>query len=159
MSMPVKVDGDTVVTFGDVAMLQRTFKDPTGFARINGEPALVLEVSKRSGANIIETIAQVRQLIEEAKPQLPDSLEIRYIMDQSEEVDQELAPVPDLLSSAQNLSTNKDKAASICWESSLADLINRVNLNGPLQPVPPTMLSVNRHQTLASLVGSLARSL
>ncbi len=39
MSMPVKVDGDTVVTFGDVAMLQRTFKDPTGFARINGEPA------------------------------------------------------------------------------------------------------------------------
>ena len=86
MSMPVKVDGDTVVTFGDVAMLQRTFKDPTGFARINGEPALVLEVSKRSGANIIETIAQVRQLIEEAKPQLPDSLEIRYIMDQSEEV-------------------------------------------------------------------------
>ncbi|PTB91128.1 MFS transporter, partial [Marinobacter sp. B9-2] len=86
MSMPIKVDGDTVVTFGDVAMLQRTFKDPTGFARINGEPALVLEVSKRSGANIIETIAQVRELIDQARPELPDSLEIRYIMDQSEEV-------------------------------------------------------------------------
>ncbi|MBW0149215.1 efflux RND transporter permease subunit [Marinobacter arenosus] len=86
MSMPVKVDGDTVVTFGDVAMLQRTFKDPTGFARINGEPALVLEVSKRTGANIIETVAQVRELVEHARPQLPDTLEVRYIMDQSEEV-------------------------------------------------------------------------
>lgn len=86
MSMPIKVDGDTVVTFGDVAMLQRTFKDPTGFARINGEPALVLEVSKRSGANIIETVGQVRELIARAQPQLPDSLDIRYIMDQSDEV-------------------------------------------------------------------------
>ncbi|MCG7201646.1 efflux RND transporter permease subunit [Marinobacter pelagius] len=86
MSMPVKVDGDTVVTFGDVAMLQRTFKDPTGFARINGKPALVLEVSKRSGANIIETVDQVRELIDQAGPQLPESLDIRYIMDQSDEV-------------------------------------------------------------------------
>jgi len=86
MSMPVKVDGDTVVTFGDIAMLQRTFKDPTGFARINGEPALVLEVSKRSGANIIETIEQIRTLLDDARPRLPETLEIRYIMDQSEEV-------------------------------------------------------------------------
>ncbi|AOY88329.1 MFS transporter [Marinobacter salinus] len=86
MSLPVKVDGDTVVTFGDVAMLQRTFKDPTGFARINGEPALVLEISKRTGANIIETVGQVRTLIDQAKSRLPDTLEVRYIMDQSEEV-------------------------------------------------------------------------
>jgi multidrug efflux pump len=86
MSMPVKVSGDTVITFGDVAMLQRTFKDPTGFARINGEPALVLEVSKRSGANIIETVEQIRALIDQARPQLPDTLDIRYIMDQSDEV-------------------------------------------------------------------------
>lgn len=86
MSMPIKVDGDTVVTFGDVAMLQRTFKDPRGFARINGETAVVLEVSKRTGANIIETVGQVRELIAQAQPQLPDALEVRYIMDQSDEV-------------------------------------------------------------------------
>lgn len=86
MSMPVKVDGDTVVTFGDVAMLQRTFKDPRGYARINGEPALVLEISKRTGANIIETVEKVKALIESAGPQLPDELEVRYIMDQSGEV-------------------------------------------------------------------------
>jgi multidrug efflux pump len=67
-------------------MLQRTFKDPRGFARINGEPALVLEISKRTGSNIIETVEKVKALIERAGPQLPDELEVRYIMDQSGEV-------------------------------------------------------------------------
>jgi multidrug efflux pump len=86
MAMPIKVDGDTVITFSDVAMLERTFKDPLGFARINGEPALVLEVSKRTGANIIETVEQVKGLIKAAEDQLPAELEVRYIMDQSGEV-------------------------------------------------------------------------
>lgn len=86
MTMPIKVDGDTVVTFGDVAMLQRTFRDPRGFARINGEPALVLEVSKRTGANIIATVEKVKDLIRAADSQLPDELEVRYIMDQSGDV-------------------------------------------------------------------------
>jgi multidrug efflux pump len=86
MAMPVKVSGDRVVTFGDVAMLQRSFKDPTGFARINGEPAVVLEVSKRAGANILETVAQVRGLMDAAAPRLPEELEVRYTMDQSEDV-------------------------------------------------------------------------
>ncbi len=91
MSMPVKVSGDRVVTFGDVAVLQRTFKDPTGFARINGEPAVVLEVSKRSGANILETVAKVRALMDAAAPQLPENLEVRYTMDQSEDVQETLS--------------------------------------------------------------------
>ncbi|HEV8079007.1 MAG TPA: efflux RND transporter permease subunit [Marinobacter sp.] len=91
MSIPVKVSGDTVITFGDVAMLQRSYKDPQGFARINGEPALVLEVSKRSGANIIATSAQIRELIVAAQERLPRELDIRYIMDQSGEVQDMLA--------------------------------------------------------------------
>jgi len=86
MTMPIKVDGDTVVTFRDVAMLQRTFRDPQGFARINGEPALVLEVSKRTGANVIATVEKVKELIRAADSELPDELEVRYIMDQSGDV-------------------------------------------------------------------------
>jgi multidrug efflux pump len=86
MNMPIKVVGDSVVTFADVATIRRTFKDPTGFARINGQPAIVLEVAKRSGANIIETIDQVKALMEQAKPLLPPGVEVSYIMDQSQEV-------------------------------------------------------------------------
>lgn len=86
MSMPIKVVAGSVVTFADVASIRRTFKDPTGFARINGQPAIVLEVAKRSGANIIETIDQVKALLEQAKPLLPPGVEVSYIMDQSQEV-------------------------------------------------------------------------
>ncbi|XOZ32651.1 efflux RND transporter permease subunit [Halomonadaceae bacterium KBTZ08] len=87
MTMPLKVADDSVVTFGDVATLQRTFKDPQGFARIDGEPAVVLEISKRAGANIIETVHKVQALLDQARPRLPDAVRMTTIMDQSEEVD------------------------------------------------------------------------
>ncbi|WP_280549401.1 efflux RND transporter permease subunit [Halomonas sp. 11-S5] len=86
MAMPVKIDGDRVVTFGDVAWIHPTFKDPGGFARIDDQPALVLEISKRAGANIIATVAQVQGLLDEAAGLIPDELEITTILDQSETV-------------------------------------------------------------------------
>jgi len=86
MSMPLKVADDSVVTFADVATLQRTYKDPDGFARINGEPAVVLEISKRAGANIIETVGKVQHLLSRAESRLPNAVTVRTIMDQSEDV-------------------------------------------------------------------------
>lgn len=86
LSMPIKVDGDAVVTFADVATVSRSFKDPQGFARINGQPAVVLEVKKRSGANIIETIEKTRQIIDQARAFFPEGMQVNYIMDQSKDV-------------------------------------------------------------------------
>ena len=90
MAMPVKVDGDRVVTFGDVAWIRPAFKDPEGFARIDGQPALVLEIAKRAGANIIATVEQVHALLDEAGGLLPEGLEVTTIMDQSEMVEEML---------------------------------------------------------------------
>lgn len=86
MSLPIKVRGDTVVTFADVATIRRTFKDPTGFARIDGQPALALEIKKRSGANIIQTVAAVRELIDDMRAEWPDSITVKYTQDESEQV-------------------------------------------------------------------------
>ncbi|MGH1578795.1 efflux RND transporter permease subunit [Planktotalea sp.] len=86
MAMPVKVRGNAVVTFADVATIRRTFEDPSSFARINGQPALALEVTKRSGANIIDTVADVKALIEELRVDWPDSVEVTYLQDQSKQV-------------------------------------------------------------------------
>jgi multidrug efflux pump len=86
MSMPVKVRGDAVVTFGDVATIRRTFEDPSSFARINGQPALALEITKRSGANIIETVDAVRAVVEELRVEWPESIKITYLQDQSKQV-------------------------------------------------------------------------
>lgn len=86
LRMPVKVAGDRVVTFADVASVRRTFKDPEGFARIDGQPTLALEVSKRVGANIIETVAAVRAVVEAKRQDWPKTLQVTYLQDKSEQV-------------------------------------------------------------------------
>jgi len=87
MAMPVKVEDNTVVTFGDVATVRRTFEDPTSFARIDGQPALALEVKKRSGANIIDTVTATRNVIADLQEDWPDTVNITYLQDQSEQVE------------------------------------------------------------------------
>jgi len=86
LNMPVKTVGDLVVTFKDIASVRRTFKDPEGFARVGGKPAMVLEVKKKVGANIIETIEQVQALVNEHQKLWPVELKHSYILDQSNEV-------------------------------------------------------------------------
>lgn len=86
MNVPIKVSGNAVVTFEDVATVRRAFEDPTGFARIDGQPAISLEVKKRSGANIIATVDSVRSLIAEMQQDWPDSLDVTFLQDQSEQV-------------------------------------------------------------------------
>lgn len=86
MALPIKVEGDTVVSFRDVATVKRTFKDPQGFARVNGEPSLSLEVKKRVGANIISTIEAVKAEVEARKAFWPAALEHTYISDKSGEI-------------------------------------------------------------------------
>ncbi|NVK17671.1 MAG: efflux RND transporter permease subunit [Methylocystaceae bacterium] len=90
MNQPLKVEGDSVVTLGDIAEIRRTFKDPTSFARVNGKPAVALEVSKRTGENIIETIEHVREIVlqeQAAWPQaLQENLQISYSQDRSNQI-------------------------------------------------------------------------
>lgn len=86
MELPILVRGQTVVTFADVATIRRTFEDPTGFARIDGQPALALEIKKRVGANIIETVAEVRAVVEATQGEWPDNVQVRYTLDESETV-------------------------------------------------------------------------
>lgn len=86
LNMPVKVSGDTAVTFADIGELRRTFRDPESFARINSEPGIALEVSKRTGENIIDTIAQVRATIAEAQADWPETVHVTYSQDKSDNI-------------------------------------------------------------------------
>ena len=52
--LPLKTDGNTVVTFGDVATITRTLADATDYTTVNGSPALIMGISKKLGTNIIE---------------------------------------------------------------------------------------------------------
>ena len=86
LALPVKVDGDRVVTFADVATVRRGFKDPEGFARVGGQPAVTLEIKKRVGANIIDTVARVRDIVEAEREHWPPAVEVAYMQDKSDDI-------------------------------------------------------------------------
>ncbi|HBT42037.1 MAG TPA: MFS transporter, partial [Rhodospirillaceae bacterium] len=87
VTMPVAFKGDAVVTFGDVGEVRRGFKDPDGFARIHGEKAIVLEVVKRTGENIIDTIETVRGVVAQEQAGWPEEVRravtVDFIQDKS----------------------------------------------------------------------------
>jgi len=85
-NMPVKVNGDAVVRFRDIAEIRRTFKDPESFARVDGKPAIALEITKRTGENIIETIEQVRAVVEAERAFFPAAMEVTYAQDRSQDI-------------------------------------------------------------------------
>jgi multidrug efflux pump len=86
LRLPVKVDRDRVVHFGDIASVRRTFKDATTYARIDGRPAIAMEVVKRAGANIIDTIEQVRRVVAEEQKIWPSTVSVTYSRDKSRDI-------------------------------------------------------------------------
>lgn len=88
LEMPVKVDGKQVITFGDIATVRRSFRDPDSFARLDGESAVVLDVKKRAGENIIETVDLVKTVMEKAQQRedWPSNLMVKYTWDESKDV-------------------------------------------------------------------------
>ncbi|MDA1284709.1 MAG: efflux RND transporter permease subunit, partial [Proteobacteria bacterium] len=80
---PIKINNKKVIKFKDIAKLKRKFKDPENFARLNGQSSFTLEISKRIGANIVDTVNQVKIIVEQEKLKLPSKINITYSGDDS----------------------------------------------------------------------------
>ena len=81
--LPVKSGADTVVTLADLAHIRRTFKDRQRYARVNGADAISITVSKRTGANLVSTVDQVRAVVERHRAQLPAKVRLFVTQDQA----------------------------------------------------------------------------
>ena len=81
--LPVKANGDTVVTLSDLANIRRTFKDRDQYARVNGSNTISINVSKRLKANLVDTVDQVKAVVESYRPSLPNRVELFYTQDQA----------------------------------------------------------------------------
>lgn len=102
MEQPIKVDGDRVITFQDVAQVRRSYKDANSFARLDGNPSVSLEIKKRPGENIISTVDQVKELVESARQSSiwPNSIIVTYTGDQTKDVKMMLGDLQNNVSSA-----------------------------------------------------------
>ena len=90
-NLPVKVNGDSIVTLGELADIKLTFEDLRGTARFNGEKTVALQIIQRKGSNIIDTVAVVKEKVLSARDKWPSELKqsvsVNFAMDLSKEVE------------------------------------------------------------------------
>ncbi|MGX1306086.1 multidrug efflux pump [Amorphus suaedae] len=82
-SLPIKQNAEGVVTLDDIADVRRTFKDPSSYTRVNGKPAIAIEVVKRLGTNIIDNNQAVRDVVDREIADWPSTIRVDYLLDQS----------------------------------------------------------------------------
>ncbi|MEQ8782404.1 MAG: efflux RND transporter permease subunit [Roseibium album] len=85
-TLPIKQAGEGVVTLSDVAEVRRTFKDADSYTRVNGSPAIALDVTKRIGTNIIENNLAIRAVVDEATKDWPETIQVDYMIDMSSNI-------------------------------------------------------------------------
>lgn len=100
LDMPIRTQGDSSITVRDIAEIRRTFKDPENFARLNGQRAIALEIVKRSGENIIDTIDNVRALVDAEQQFWPSNVEVSFTQDESKNIKTMLADLQNNVISA-----------------------------------------------------------
>ena len=76
--------GEGTVTLGDVAEIRKTYKDTESYARVNGKPAVALQVKKRIGENVLEINKIVREESEKYTNNLSENIKIDFTSDNSD---------------------------------------------------------------------------
>jgi multidrug efflux pump len=90
-NVPLVASTGASVTLGDVAQVRPTFKDATSVTRVNGRPAMTIEVSKRTGANLIETVDGVKKTVLALRATWPEAIQVTFTQDKSKVIRQMLA--------------------------------------------------------------------
>ncbi len=82
--IPVRNNGDGVITLGNIADVRRKFKDTDGFSLINGKKTIAIDVRKRLTANLIKTVDASRETIAVFRDQFSANIDIDYTFDSSD---------------------------------------------------------------------------
>ena len=88
--LPVRGRGGRVFRLGDLATVRPEEDNGGRFNRINGQPAITMDISRQSTADAIHTAAALRKAIDELRPTLPPRVELRIVNDESEELAEQL---------------------------------------------------------------------
>ena len=82
--IPVARRTDHTVLLGDVAKVEDGTEEPTSFASSNGKSAVVLEVRKQSGTNVVQVVNNIRDRLAELRPIIPKGYSVEVAADQSD---------------------------------------------------------------------------
>ena len=81
--LPIVAGPNAVVRAQELATIRSTFKDAETITRLNGKPAIAIEVKKRIGANLLEMLDKVKAVADEFQKSMPEGVEITYTQDKS----------------------------------------------------------------------------
>lgn len=73
----------TPIRIGDLGRVVNGTKEVRTLARLNGQPAVILQVQRQSGANTVEVIEGVKQRLHRCQQLLPSDVKLEIIQDQS----------------------------------------------------------------------------
>jgi multidrug efflux pump subunit AcrB/outer membrane protein TolC len=74
------------VYIGDLANVERVYKDPTEYARIGGEQTILLAVEMREGNNIVDFGKTLRTRLKDVQATLPPDVKLDLVADQPQVV-------------------------------------------------------------------------
>ncbi|MBL4821665.1 MAG: efflux RND transporter permease subunit [Gammaproteobacteria bacterium] len=77
--LPIASTESGVITIRDIAEVKRTFKDATRYSYANSAPSISLNISKRTGENLIEAMDKIELIVEEMIPSLPPAVTISFM--------------------------------------------------------------------------------
>ncbi len=82
----VEAKNGTPIYLYDLADVYFGFKDETSFSRLNGKSSVTLNITKRSGENIIRMTEDIRKILKEESKNFPSTTEYVLVMDMSEQI-------------------------------------------------------------------------
>jgi multidrug efflux pump subunit AcrB len=86
LNIIVKTDNQKIVYLRDVAVVNDTYKERSTYARSKNLPVVTINVTKRSGENLLIAADKIKEIIDKAKAnRFPSDLEITITNDQSKQ--------------------------------------------------------------------------
>ncbi|MFC4558030.1 efflux RND transporter permease subunit [Virgibacillus kekensis] len=80
----IQTQSGATIHVDDVAEVKDTFKESSTVTLVNGEPAIVLSIMKKTDANTVEVAENIRESMDEVSGDLPSDANLNVIIDTSE---------------------------------------------------------------------------
>jgi HAE1 family hydrophobic/amphiphilic exporter-1 len=75
--------GGRPIRVNDIGRVVDGYEEPRSLAKLNGQPAVVLEVRKQAGTNTLQVISDIKERIAGLQKMMPSDFKITYTRDQS----------------------------------------------------------------------------
>lgn len=86
LNVVIKNEKGNIVYLGDIAEVEFDYKEKQNYARLGGQPVVMVDVIKRSGENLLIATDKINAILDHAKTHMfPQDLEITITNDQSQQ--------------------------------------------------------------------------